>query len=103
MNSVRETNISHTRYFLNDMINKKNLDANKIKIDETILKNILVYFVGYVTLNSVKLLYLIINKINGYIGESNENKIMLVPSDEIKHTLKHMKNCGVKSEILLDP
>ena len=93
MNSVRETNISHTRYFLNDMINKKNLDANKIKIDETILKNILVYFVGYVTLNSVKLLYLIINKINGYIGESNENKIMLVPSDEIKETLKHMKNC----------
>ena len=93
MNSVRETNISHTCYFLNDMINKKNLDANKIKIDETIFKNILVYFVGYVTPNSVKLLYLIINKINGYIGESNENKIMLVPSDEIKETLKHMKNC----------
>ena len=93
MNSVRETNISHTCYFLSDMINKKNLDANKIKIDETIFKNILVYFVGYVTPNSVKLLYLIINKINGCIGESNENKIMLVPSDEIKETLKHMKNC----------
>ena len=37
---------------------------------------------NYATNNSVNLLYLIINKINGYIEESNGNKYLrLVPTD----------------------
>ena len=43
------------------------------------------------TLNSVKTLYLIINKVNGNIKESNENiYMMLLPADENKqrHTEK---------------
>ena len=45
------------------------------------------------TLNSVKTLYLIINKINGNIKESNENiYMMLLPADENKqrHTLQEI-------------
>ena len=44
------------------MLNIKNLDPNKIKIDEKPNKNILISYVGYVTSNSAKPLYPIINK-----------------------------------------
>ena len=36
------------------MINTKNLDPNNIKIDEKSYKNILIYYIGYVTANSIK-------------------------------------------------
>ena len=61
------------------MVNIKNLDPDKIKIDEKPYKNILIYHIGYVTfkdvryatINSINPLYLNIYKINGYIEESN--------------------------------
>ena len=51
------------------MINIKNLDSSKIEMDEMSYKNI-IYYIGYVTVkklcyvtvNSVNLLYLFINK-----------------------------------------
>ena len=43
----------------------------------------------YVKINSVNPLYIIIDKINGYIGKSNGNKYFtLVRTDESKYTLK---------------
>ena len=53
---------------------------NKIKIDEKSHKNILIYYIGCgtvknlscVTINSVNLLYVIIDKLNGYIEETKE-------------------------------
>ena len=66
------------------MINMKNLDPNEIKIDENSYKNICIHYIEYVATNSVKPLYLIINKINGYIEEINGNKYY----DESKDTLK---------------
>ena len=55
------------------MINIKNLDPNKINIDKKSYKNILIYYIGYVTVknlgyittNSVNPLYFIIDEING--------------------------------------
>ena len=39
----------------------------------------------YIKINSVNSLYLIINKINGHIEESNENKyLVLIPTDKSK-------------------
>ena len=71
------------------MINIKNLDPNKIKIDEKSYNNFLIYYTGYVTSNSVKPLYLILNEINGYTEESNGNKYLtLVSTDESKGTLR---------------
>ena len=44
---------------------------------------------SYRTISSINPLYLIINKTNGYIEESNANKYLtLVPTDEIKDTLE---------------
>ena len=40
---------------------------------------------SYTAVNCVNSLYLVINKINGYIRESNGKKyLMLVPTDEAK-------------------
>ena len=56
----------------NDVINIKNFDPNKTKIDEKSYKNILIYYIGYVTIkgskyskiNSVNPLYLIFRTVN---------------------------------------
>ena len=56
-------------YFFNDIINKKDLDPNNIEIDEKSYKNILIYYIGYVTIikdlkiYSVNPLYLISNRL----------------------------------------
>ena len=58
---------NQTYNFFYDIINKKNHDPN-IKIDKKSYKNILIYYIGYLTvkdlkyvkINSVKYLYLII-------------------------------------------
>ena len=66
-----------------------------------------------VTVNSVNLFYLIINKRNGYTEESNVSRYLtLVPTDESKDTrkkyeelwskIRDMKNYGAKSEIILE-
>ena len=58
------------------------------------------------TSNSVKPLYLIINKVNGFIDEHNGNNYLtLLHTDNGKDILKSMEetmeNYGKKSEILL--
>ena len=61
------------------MINIKNFDSNNIKIDENSYKNILIYYIGYVTIKDLKYikiysvspLYLTFNKVNGYLEEIN--------------------------------
>ena len=66
-----------------------------------------------VTINSVNLFYLIINKRNGYIEESNARRYLtLVHTDESKDTLKRyeelwnkirdMKNYGANLESILE-
>ena len=90
-NEFKEIHIkNHKCYFLDDMINIKNLD-----LDENSYKNILIYYIGYVMIkdlsyikiDSVNPLYLIIDKINGYIEESNGNKYLtLVHTGESENT-----------------
>ena len=58
------------------MIDIKNFDPNKINIDEKSYKSTLTYYNNYKTANSVKPLYLTINKINGYIEENNKHKYL---------------------------
>ena len=54
------------------------------------------------TSNSVKLFFISIGNINGYIGEGNENKYLtIVPTYKSKYALKNMEKCGAKSKILL--
>ena len=78
--SVKDINIKkpQTYYFFNDIISIENVDANNIKIDEKSYKNILIYFIGYVTIKKdlkvygVNHLYLIFDNVNGYFEEINE-------------------------------
>ena len=91
------TTKNHTYYFFDDIINIKNFGPNKIKIEEKSYKNILIYYIRYVTIkdskyikiNSVNPLYLIFSKVNGYFEEINGNKYLtLVPTNESKEKNK---------------
>ena len=77
-NKVKDISIkNYTYYFIDDIINIKHFDPNNVKTDEKLYKykNILIYYIEYVTIkdskylkiNSVNPLYLIINKVNGYL------------------------------------
>ena len=78
------------------MINIKRFNPNKIKIDEKPYKNILIYYIGYVTPNRVKSLYLVINKTNGYFEESNGNKYSTLFQLIKAKTLKKYEEYGEK-------
>ena len=65
------------------------LIQNNIKIDGKSCKNILIYYIGYITIkdskyvkiNSLNPLYLIFSTVNKYFEEINKNKyLMLVPT-----------------------
>ena len=79
-NKVKDIDIKNRiYYFVNDIIHIKNFDPNNIKTDQKSCKNILIYYIGYVTIkdlkyvktNSVNPAYLIFNKVNGYFEEIN--------------------------------
>ena len=70
-----------------------------IYIDEKSYKNIIIYYIGYVTIkdskyvkiNNVKPLYLIFTKVNEYFEEINKNKhLTLVPTNENKEIIKEI-------------
>ena len=93
-NKFKDINIkNHKYYFFYNIINVKFFGPDNIKIDEKSHKNVLLYYVGYVTIkdskhvkiNSVNPLYLIFSKVNGCFEEINGNKYLtLVPTNESK-------------------
>ena len=97
-NKLKDVDIKNrTYYFFDDIIKTKESDPNNIKIDEKPYKNILNYYIGYVTIkgseyvkiNSVNLLCLIFGKVNGYFKEINGNTYLtLVPTNENKEKIK---------------
>ena len=108
-NKVKDIDIKNRTYcFFKDIINIKNFDSN-IKTDEKSYKVILIYSIEYVTTKdskyikicSVKPLYLIFLKGNGYFEEINGNKYLtLVPTNQSnKKKIKNIKNGGLKLEI----
>ena len=79
------------------MVNTKNFDPNRIKIDKNSYKNIIIYYIGYITIknlsyakiNNVNPLYFIIDKTERYIEESNGNLYLtLVSTDKNKGIFK---------------
>ena len=75
-NKVQDIDIkSQTCYFFNDIINITFFDLHNIKIDKKSYKNILIYYIGYVTIKdlkyvkvySVNLLYFIFRNMNGHL------------------------------------
>ena len=89
-NKVKDINIKiRKNFFFNDIIDTENFYPNNIKIDEKSYKNILIYYIRYVTIKEyVKMyianpLYLIFRYVNGYFENVNGNKnLKQVPTNE---------------------
>ena len=85
-------------------------DPNKIKIDETSYKNIVIHHNWYVTIkywkylkiNNINSLYLIINKVNGYFKEINKiGYLTQVPTNESKVIIKKYEELWSKIRNLI--
>ena len=110
-NKVKDIDIKTRSYcFFDDIINIKNFDQNNIKIDEKSYKDILIYYIGYVTIKDLKYekiysvnpLYLIFRKVNGYFEEINKNRyLILVPTNENKEKIKKYEELWSKIRDLI--
>ena len=93
--SVKDINIKNRTYcFFNYIIDIEHFDPNSIKIDEKLYENILVYYIGCVTIKkdlkiySVNPTYLIFRYVNGYFGEIDVNRYLtLVPTNKSKEKI----------------
>ena len=102
--SVKDVNIKNRiYYFYDDVISIKGFDLSNIQIDENSYKNILTYYIGYVTIKrdikiySVNPLYLNFSKVKGYFEEINRNKYLtLVPTNESKEKIKKYEKLWIK-------
>ena len=65
---------NHTYYLFNDIINIKKFDPNKIKIDKKSYKNIIIYYIGYVTFKISK--YLRINSCKFFIPYYQQSELI---------------------------
>ena len=89
MVTIKQMNIKNrTYYFYNGLINIKDFDPKLLKLDKKSFKDISMYYIGYVTkkseynINSVKPLYLLIVKLDGYIEEKEGNKYLNISLTE---------------------
>ena len=79
---------NRTYYFYNNLINIKDFDARLLKLDKNTSMGLNVYYIGYVTkkpecnINSVNPLYMMINRIDGFIEEKNGGKYLNIASTE---------------------
>ena len=78
MSRIKEINIkSCTYYFFDDMINIKNFDPNRVKIDKKSYESTIIDYVGYITTKNLR--YVKINNVNPlhliiYTVESNKKE-----------------------------
>ena len=85
--TLKQLNINNRTYhFYSDLINIKDFDARLLKLDKKISVDLGIYYIGYVTknpewnVNSVNPLYLMINRIDGFIAEKNSDKYLNIVS-----------------------
>ena len=108
-NKIEDINMKNqTYYFFNDIIDIEHFDPHNIKINEKSCKNILIYYIGYVTIKeyvkiySINPLYLIFRYVNGYFEEINGNRYSsLVPTNESKEKIKKYEELWIKIRDLI--
>ena len=91
--------IKHIVFLMIWLISKR-FDSKLLKIDKKSYKNIDIYYIGYITMkdsdyvkiNSVNPLYLIVDKVDGYIEEKNGNKYL--PLIKTKKYWQNTQNLG---------
>ena len=86
--TIKQPNIKNkTYYFYNDLLNIKNFNIIKLKIDKKGVLGNDVYYIGYITKKpqwhvfSVNPLYLMINKIKGHFEEVDADKYLIISSE----------------------
>ena len=112
MGNIKGINIKNCPYyFSDDMINIKNFDSKLIKIEKKSQKDIDNFYIEYFTkkdfyyvkINSVNHLYLIIDKVDIYIEESNKNKYLIFAStDKNKELLRQWTKLQNKIKNLIE-
>ena len=104
---IRQLNIKGKTYnFYNDLINIKNFNFNNLKLDKEGVFGYDVYYIVYITkkpqwdANSVNPLHLIINRIKGHFEEVDEDKYLIINSenDDIMQKYQEVFN-GIKEII----
>ena len=82
----------------------KNFYSNSLKIDKELYKDIVIYYIGYITtknfddfenIHSVNPLYLIIHSTTGHFKENNGEKYLIIYSTEKYEEIWY----GIRSEI----
>ena len=83
MITTKQVNIkSKTYYFYNDLTNIKDFDPRLLKLDKKTSMGLIIYYIGYVTekpeyrINKVNPIYLMINRIDGFIEEKEGDKYL---------------------------
>ena len=83
--AIRQINIKSKTYcFYNDLINIKNFNNNKLKLDKKGVLGNDVDYIGYITkwhVFSVNPLYLMINIIKGHFEEVHGDKYLIISSE----------------------
>ena len=89
MATTKQMNIKNrTDYFYTDFINIKDFDPKLLKLDKKSIKNIGVYYIGYITrkdeykINSVNPLYLFVDEIDGFVEEREGSKYLNIASTD---------------------
>ena len=85
MTTTKELNIKNKTYhFWNDLINLKDFNPELLKLDKKESININIYYIGYVTkkpdynIDSINPLYLLIDKLDGFMEEKMVVNIYIV-------------------------
>ena len=89
MATTKQMNIKNrTDYFHTDFINIKDFDPKLLKLDKKSIKNIGVYYIGYITrkdeykINSVNPLYLFVDETDGFVEEREGSKYLNIASTD---------------------
>ena len=105
--AIRQLNIEgKTYHFYNDLIDIKNFNINNIKLDKKGVLGNDVYYIGYITrkprwnVNSVNPLYLMTNRIKGHFEEVDEDKYLIISSENVDTMQKYQKVFDVIKEVL---
>ena len=87
--TTRQISIKNrTYYFYNDLINIKDFDVKNLRLDKKTSMGLDIYYIGYVdkksqwNVNSVNPLYLMINRIDGFIEEKNGVKYLNIDNTD---------------------
>ena len=87
--TTRQLSIKNrTYYFYNDLINVLNFEANNLKIDKKDWKDLDICYIRYVdknpdwNVNTVDPLYLLINRLYGYVSEKNGDKFLKTDKED---------------------